>query len=108
MPTHEQELMRAARAVARYQATIRGLRKRIKEAQAGLRLEQKHLRALATMHGEQTAPSRLFGEKVAAGKLENDTRRRAFTEQYGATGGTLESRAEHFASLSDDKAEKAR
>ena len=47
MPTYEGEIVHAARAVARYQRVIRDLRRRLKAAQRDLRLEQKHLRALA-------------------------------------------------------------
>lgn len=62
MPSHQAELLKAARAVARYQRTIRELRRRIKDAQKNLRVEQRHLRALAQLATEPDAvPMRLFG-----------------------------------------------
>jgi uncharacterized protein YeeX (DUF496 family) len=65
MPSNESELVRAARAVARYQRVIRELRRRIKDAQKNLRLEQKHLRALAqATTAPDVAPMRLFGGDV--------------------------------------------
>ena len=61
LPTNEQELVRAARAVARYQRVIRELKRHIKDAQKNLRLEQRHLRALAQRPTEpDIAPMRLF------------------------------------------------
>lgn len=65
MPSHSTELLKAARAVARYQRTIRELRRRIKDAQKNLRLEQRHLRALAQLVSEpDVAPLRLFSGDV--------------------------------------------
>lgn len=67
MPRYEVELVRAARAVAKYQREIRRLRRQLKEAQKNLRLERKHLKALARLSeppAPDVAPSRLFSGVV--------------------------------------------
>jgi hypothetical protein len=72
MPTYEQSLVQHARAVARYQREIRDLHKRLKTARANLRLEQKHLRALAQRDREpDIAPMRLFGGAVGIKATED-------------------------------------
>jgi multidrug resistance efflux pump len=61
--TYEQELLTAARAVARLQAKRRSLRKRLKEVEAELRHEKKMLRAVANRNDAprpDVMPSRLF------------------------------------------------
>jgi hypothetical protein len=63
-PTYENELLTAARAVARLQAKRRSLRRRLREVEAALRHERRMLRALATRDQAappDVAPSRLFG-----------------------------------------------
>lgn len=67
MPRYEVELVRAARAVAKHQRDIRRLRRQLKEAQKNLRLERKHLKALARLSeppAPDVAPSRLFSNAV--------------------------------------------
>lgn len=65
MPKYEAELVRSARAVARYQRVIREFRRRIKEAQRELRAEQRNLRALArTAPAPDVMPMRIFGADV--------------------------------------------
>lgn len=62
--TYEQELLTAARKVARLQVRRRTLRKAIKQVDADLRHERKMLRALANRDEDRRpdiAPSRLFG-----------------------------------------------
>lgn len=67
MPKYETELLRAARGVATYQRQIRRLRRQLKEATKNLRLERKHLTALARAGAPpepEIAPSRLFSGVV--------------------------------------------
>jgi len=62
--TYEQELLTAARAVARLQTKRRALRRQLKEVEALLRHERRMLRALANRNDERrpdVMPSRLFG-----------------------------------------------
>ena len=62
-PTYEQELLNAARTVARLQAKRRRLRRQLKETDAELRHERRILRALANRNDERrpdVAPSRFF------------------------------------------------
>lgn len=72
--TYEQELVNAARAVARLQARRRRLRKDLREVDAGLRHERKMLRALMTRRDDDrrpdVMPSRLFGG--ATGHVRGD------------------------------------
>jgi hypothetical protein len=72
MPTNEAELLRAARAVAKHQRHIRNWRRLIKQAQAEMRLEKRHLRALVqTIQSPDVAPNRLFGGDVGVGRLHS-------------------------------------
>lgn len=67
MPTYEQELLNAARAVARLQTKRRKLRKELKRVAAELRHEQKMLRGIATRNDDRrpdVMPSRVFGDGV--------------------------------------------
>jgi len=67
MPTYEQELLTAARAVARLQARRRTLKKQLKQVAAELRHEQKMLKALASRDESRRPdvfPSRVFGDGV--------------------------------------------
>ncbi len=67
MPTYEQEIMNAARAVARLQAQRRRLRKQLKQIGTELRHEQKILKAIASRNDERRPdvfPSRVFGDGV--------------------------------------------
>ena len=67
MPTHTEELVRAARRLATLQTTRRKLRRELKRVELDLRHEKKTLRALM---GELDArrsdvmPSRVFGDGV--------------------------------------------
>lgn len=60
--THQSELVRLARAVARHQRHIRELRRRIKETQALLKLDRAELRHLVNMAtpSPDIVPSHLF------------------------------------------------
>jgi len=65
MPTYEQELLNAARAVARLQTKRRKLRKELKRVSAELHHEQKMLRGIANRNDDRrpdVMPSRLFGD----------------------------------------------
>lgn len=64
--SHEAELLRCARNVARLQTQRRKLKRQLKKTDADLRLERKHLRALANMNLREPdiLPSRLFGPGV--------------------------------------------
>jgi len=65
MPKYETELLRSARAVARYQRVIRELRRRMKDAQRELRAEQRNLRALAQREpAPDVYPLRTFAANV--------------------------------------------
>jgi len=62
--SYEQELLTAARAVARLQNKRRALKRQLKEVEGELRHERKMLRALANRNDERrpdVLPSRLFG-----------------------------------------------
>ncbi len=73
MPKYEAELLRSARAVARYQRVIRELRRRIKDAHRELRAEQKNLRALAQREpAPDVLPSRLFAANVGHQRTGTD------------------------------------
>lgn len=74
MPSHQNELLRAARAVAKCQRHIRELKRKIKIEQSNLKLEKKHLKALADMTQDpDIAPMRLFAGDVGI-KREKTTR----------------------------------
>jgi multidrug resistance efflux pump len=65
--TYEQELLNAARAVARLQTQRRKLRRQLKKVEADLRHERKMLRAIANRNDERrpdVMPSRVFGDAV--------------------------------------------
>lgn len=76
---HETELLRAARAVSRLQRSIAKHRRAIKKDKADLKLERKHLRALANVDSERrpdVAPSRLFGSGVGMAPIDTPRRTR--------------------------------
>jgi len=66
MATHEQEILRCARAIARLQTQARKFRRQLKQAAADLRIERKHMRALLALRAAEpnVVPSRLFGDGV--------------------------------------------
>lgn len=66
MPSNEDELLKAARAVVRLQNQIRKFQRNIKVAKDQLRLERKHLRGLASAKdiGPDVMPSRIHGGAV--------------------------------------------
>jgi chromosome segregation ATPase len=65
--TYEQELLNAARAVARLQSQRRSLRRKLRQLEVELRHERKILRAIASRNDERrpdVMPSRVFGDGV--------------------------------------------
>jgi len=67
MPSHESELLRAARAVARLQTRRRFLRRELKKTENDLKVEKRHLRALVNETEQRrpdVMPSRVFGDAV--------------------------------------------
>lgn len=64
--TIEAELVRCARTVARLQTRRRRLKREIKKIDADLKVERRHLRALAAPNSGEPdiVPSRLFGPGV--------------------------------------------
>jgi len=76
MPTHESEMLRAARNVARLQTRMRKLRRQLKATATELRTEKKMLRALITDRNATTSPdifpSRVFGDGVGFRPLKEE------------------------------------
>lgn len=66
---HDEQLMKAARAVARFERKARGLRAELKEVTRQLREARRGLKAYAQnvaehRWNEQAPPMRMFGEKL--------------------------------------------
>jgi len=67
MPTYEQEMLKAARDVARLQTRKRFLRRELKRVDKDLKHAKKFLRALVSRDSERRPdiiPSRVFGDGV--------------------------------------------
>lgn len=70
MPTNEQEILRAARNLARLGTQRRKLKRQLKQVEKDLRLERRHMKALVSLHATDpdVIPSRLFGSGVGVSR----------------------------------------
>lgn len=67
--SHDEQLMKAARAIARLERKARGLRAELKEVTRNLKAARRELRAYAQgiadhRWNESAPPMRVFGEKL--------------------------------------------